>query len=109
MAEIPDALLARLASELDNVRQGTAGLEGLVSAGATTTGTSGVMAAQTLDQILQTLDSLSRLLTQLSHGGAVQDALTSLPLAHLAERLGQQGFGSPGLNVLPRPSDPELF
>jgi hypothetical protein len=109
MATIPDTLLSKLAAELVSLRRETAGLESLVSAGAAAQGASGVVTAQSLDHILQSLDSLAGLLQAVATGHNLHRALEGVPLAQLAARLAEttpppQAAVTPG-----RPCDPELF
>ena len=111
MTAPPAPILAKLAHELAAIRAETASLEALVCVGAASLGSAGMIEAQKLDHILQSLDGLTTLMTGLSQGITFERAVAELPLAQMADRLGdgrpnnQGGFArQTGLLV-----DPELF
>lgn len=111
MSSLPAPILSKLAHEVAAIRAETASLEALVSAGAASLGPSGMMEAQKLDHILQSLDGLSTLLTGLSEGKSFEHAVASLPLAHMVDRLADRRLGhSDGLtHRTVKLVDPELF
>lgn len=111
MSSLPAPLLSKLAQELAAVRAETASLEAVVSAGAASLGPSGLVDAQKLDHILQSLDCLTNVMTDLTHGIPLEHAVSNLPLAGMAERLTAGQTGSAFGRVYPSPNlvDPELF
>ncbi len=111
MSTLPAPILAKLAHEVAAIRAEAASLEALVCAGAASLGPEGMVEAQKLDHILQSLDGLTALLTGLSEGTPYGQAVASLPLAHMADRLAEAPPTDPD-----RPThrttklvDPELF
>jgi len=111
MTALPAPILAKLAHELAAIRAETASLEGLVSVGAASLGPAGLIEAQKLDHILQSLDGLTTLMTGLSQGTPFERVVAELPLAQMAERLGDvppnnsEGFARRTVKLV----DPELF
>jgi hypothetical protein len=111
MIALPAPILARLSQELAAIRAEIASLEGLVSVGAASLGPAGMIEAQKLDHILQSLDGLTTLMTGLSQGTPFERAVALLPLAQMADRLGNvppnnpEGFARRTVELV----DPELF
>jgi hypothetical protein len=111
MTALPAPILAKLAHELAAIRAETASLEGLVSVGAASLGSAGLIDAQKLDHILQSLDGLTTLMTGLSQGTPFERAVAELPLAQMADRLSDvpqsnpEGFARRTVKLV----DPELF
>lgn len=95
MTALPAPILAKLAQELAAIRAETASLEGLVSVGAASLGPAGIVEAQKLDHILQSLHGLTTLLTGLSQGTPFERAVAELPLAQMADRLGDTPANKP--------------
>jgi hypothetical protein len=111
MPSLPAPILSKLAAELAAIRAEAASLEALVSAGAAALGQAGLMEAQKLDHVLQSLDSLTVLMQGVSQGMAFDQAVASLPLAHMVDRLGETDTGATGAlnHTQPKLMDPELF
>ncbi|MCA3697059.1 hypothetical protein [Aquidulcibacter sp.] len=111
MTALPAPILSKLAQELATIRAETASLEDLVSAGAASLGPAGMMEAQKLDHILQTLDGLTTLLASLSQGTSFEQAVAGLPLAQMVDRLADMPPGNPEgfAHRTVKLVDPELF
>jgi hypothetical protein len=111
MTALPAPILAKLAQELAAIRTDTASLEGLVSVGAAGLGPAGMVEAQKLDHVLQSLDGLTTLLTGLAQGTPFERAVAELPLAQMADRLCNAPPNNPeGLaHRTSKLVDPELF
>lgn len=111
MSSLPAPILSKLAHEVAAIRAEAASLEALVSAGAATLGPAGMVEAQKLDHILQSLDGLTSLLTGLSQGTPYERAVASLPLAHMVDRLAETSPSHPDspTHRASKLVDPELF
>jgi hypothetical protein len=111
MTALPATIFSKLAQEIAAIRVETASLEALVSAGAGSLGPDGMIEAQKLDHILQSLDSLTILMTGLSRGTPFEREVLGLPLAQMVNRLADMpqshldDFG----HSTPSQMDPELF
>lgn len=111
MIALPASILTKLAHEVVAIRAETASLEGLVSVGASKLGPAGLVEAQKLDHILQSLDGLTDLLTGLSQGRSFEAAVAGLPLAHMVDRLADTLPSNPEAftHRTTKMVDPELF
>jgi hypothetical protein len=111
MTALPAPILAKLAHEVAAIRAETASLEGLVSVGAASLGPAGVIEAQKLDHILQSLDGLTDLLMGLSQGTSFEAAVAGLSLAHMVDRLADMLPSNPEgfTHRTTKTADPELF
>ena len=111
MSSLPAPILSKLAHELAAIRAETTSLEALVSAGAANIGPSGMVEAQKLDHILQSLDGLTTVLTGLSEGKSFEHAVAGLPLAQMVDRLADMPPGKPEAfaHRTVKLVDPELF
>lgn len=108
------ALFAGLSAELRTMMETVEGLSGLVTEHAWQASPErrhGVLIqAQAVDDLSQTLDSLRVLVSALSTGAPMEDALASIPLAALANRLQVAALSVPSEAEPPsRPGDLLLF
>ncbi|MCA3693492.1 hypothetical protein [Aquidulcibacter sp.] len=111
MSSLPAPFISKLGHELAAVKAETASLEALVSVGAASLGPEGLVDAQKLDHILQSLDCLTSLMTNLAQGMPLEQAVNALPLADMAERLsaGHTGHAIGSVHFSTTLVDPELF
>lgn len=111
MTALPAPILSKLAHEIAAIRAETASLEALVSSGAAKLGPAGLVEAQKLDHILQSLDALTALLTGLAQGASFESAVAGLPLAHMVDRLADMLPSNPEAfaHRTTKVADPELF
>jgi hypothetical protein len=111
MTTLPAPVLAKLAQELAAIRAETASLERLVAVGAASLGPAGMIEAQKLDHILQSLDGLTSLMTGLSQGTSFERAVAELSLDQMVDRLSDAPRSNPegpGPRLI-KLADPELF
>ena len=111
MPNLPTPLLDALSQELGIVREHAVRLETVVSVGALASGHEAVLDAQSLDYVLQALESLAKLFSDLATEAPVEHAIMRLPLSQMAKRLNQQDLGSHHLDSHEAQShfDPEMF
>jgi hypothetical protein len=111
MPNLPTPLLDALSQELGIVRDHAVRLETLVSVGALASGHEAVLDAQSLDYVLQALDSLAKLFSDLATDAPVEHAIMCLPLSQMAKRLNSQDQHSSHLDHHQSQShfDPEMF
>ena len=111
MPNLPTPLLDALSQELGIVRDHAMRLETLVSVGALASGHEAVLDAQSLDYVLQALDSLAKLFSDLATEEPVENAIMCLPLSQMAKRLNLHDVSAGGVDPHPNQThfDPEMF
>jgi hypothetical protein len=111
MPNLPSPLLNALSQELGIVRDHAVRLETLVSVGALASGHEAVLDAQSLDYVLQALDSLAKLFSDLATEAPLEHAIMCLPLSQMAKRLNADDRCSANLDphISQTHLDPEMF
>lgn len=111
MSALTPPFLDSLLNELLLVRSDVASLETLVAKGATVLGGTGIIEAQKLDSVVQSIDCLVGLLADLGDGKSLDQSIATLPLAQMATRfrLGSSGAASLSTACAQPSIDPELF
>ncbi|GIU67784.1 hypothetical protein [Candidatus Phycosocius spiralis] len=111
MPDLQTSLLNALVEELVIIRDHAMRLETAVSVGALAIGHEGVLDAQSLDYILQALESLAKLIGELGADTPVDQAIMAIPLSQMAKRLNFLDASRPQMDPLDGQTlfDPEMF